>query len=115
MAILHHNGRDYLVERDHAVSKSGLIGFSIDGVHRGNVRVYRDHYRIGLGDTAEPRLITTPLDDVLRDAAKLYLDRYQEKRAVHRNGSEPVAHPRQEERLGPFRRMIAALLRLVGR
>lgn len=74
MAILYHGGRQYIVEADHEVSKENLIGFSIDGEHKGNVRVYPDHYRIGLGDRAETRLINTPLDEVLNDAARKYLD-----------------------------------------
>lgn len=75
MSILYHGGRQYIVEADHEVSKENLIGFSIDGEHKGNVRVYPgDYYRIGLGDRAESRPIDTPLDEVLSDAAKKYLD-----------------------------------------
>lgn len=74
MALLVHNGQRHIVEVDDANMKTDLIGFSIDGEHKGNVRVYPDHYRIGLGATAEDRPITTPIEEVISDAARKYLD-----------------------------------------
>lgn len=74
MVILVHEGWQFTVEVDDHNVKSDLIGFSIDGEHKGNVREKTDHYRIGLGKTARRFPLDTPIDDVIREAAVLHLN-----------------------------------------
>jgi len=74
VAVLIHEGWQFIVEVDEDVAKSGLIGFSINGEHKGNVRKEANQYRIGLGNTARRFPLGTPLDDVIREAAVLHLN-----------------------------------------
>jgi hypothetical protein len=84
VAVLIHEGLHFDVEVDGHTVKSGLIGFSIDGVPRGNVRQEPGAYRAGMGATARRFSLDTPIDDVICAGAALFLDTVEGQKVVER-------------------------------
>lgn len=84
MAVLIHEGLRFDVEVDDHNVKPGLIGFSIDGTHRGNVRKEPNAYRVGMDLRAKRFPLNTPIDDVICAGAALFLDTVEGRKLVER-------------------------------